>query len=116
MKRVWWMVLFVGVFLFGCTAISIVWLRMEISDTAKKCGRMEDEREMVGRELRELRGQRSKMMRPAILAKMVKGRLTMPPSSRTIHVSSREMTARLGNEIPSRRWREQQGRGLVANR
>jgi hypothetical protein len=89
---------------------------MEISDTAKKCGRMEDEREMVGRELRELRGQRSKMMRPAVLAKMVQGRLTMPASSKTVHISSREMTARLGNEYPAHRWRGQQGNALAANR
>ena len=50
MKRVWWMVLFLSVFIFGVGSISIVWLRMEISDTAKICGRMEDEREMVARE------------------------------------------------------------------
>lgn len=110
------MVLFFSVFLFGVGSISIVWLRMEISETAKICGRMEDEREMVARELRELRGQRSKMMRPAMLASMVSGRLSMPPSSRTVHVTGREMAARLRVDIEVENWRQYQGSALADSR
>ena len=116
MKRVGWMILFPSVVLFGVGAISIVWLRMEISETARICGRMEDEREMVGRELRELRGQRAKMLRPAMLAKMVAGRLSMPAASRTVHVSSREMASRLGSEIPRLQLRKYQDSALADNR
>jgi len=116
MKRVWWMVLFLSVFVFGVGSISIVWLRMEISDTAKICGRMEDEREMVARELRELRGQRSKLMRPAMLASMVAGRLSMPPSSRTVHVTGREMATRLGGNLGVENWQGYQGSALADSR
>lgn len=105
-----------AVFLFGGGAISIVWLRMEISATAKNCSRMEDEREMVARELRELRGQRSKLMRPSMLASMVSGRLSMPASAKTIHVSSREMISRLGADLPSQNWRKYQNSALADNR
>ena len=50
------MFLILAVSVIGSGAISIVWLRMEISATAKNCGKLEDQREMVARELRELRG------------------------------------------------------------
>lgn len=91
MNRVWWMSIILAVSLFGSGAISIVWLRMEISATAKKCGNLEDQREMVARELRELRGRKSTMMRPSVLAQLVSGRLTIPTERRTVHVSDREM-------------------------
>ena len=78
MNRVWWMSIILAVSLFGSGAISIVWLRMEISATAKKCGNLEDQREMVARELRELRGRKSTMLRPSVLAQLVTGRLTIP--------------------------------------
>jgi len=109
------MALFFSLFIFGGGAISIVWLRMEISSTAKKCGRLEDEIEMVGRELRELRGQRAKILRPAMLAKMVAGRLVMPDSSRTIHVTQREMASRLEGAYRSINWNESQ-RSAFADR
>ena len=35
MNRVWWMFIILAVSIFGSGAISIVWLRMEISATAK---------------------------------------------------------------------------------
>ena len=52
------MFLILAVSVIGSGAISIVWLRMEISATAKNCGKLEDQREMVARELRELRGKK----------------------------------------------------------
>jgi hypothetical protein len=84
-----------GVSVFGFGAISIVWLRMEISAIAKNCGKLEDQREMVARELHELRGQRSRSLRPSTLAGMVQGRLVMPSPAKTVHVSVREMKRRL---------------------
>ena len=81
--------------MFGSGAISIVWLRMEISAIAKNCGKLEDQREMVARELQELRGQRSRSLRPSTLAGMVKGRLLMPSPAKTVHVSAREMRKRV---------------------
>ena len=86
-----------GVSVFGAGAISIVWMRMEISQIAKNCAKLEDQREMVARELHELRGQRSRSLRPSTLAGMVGERLHMLPGSRTIHVSEREMSKRLAN-------------------
>ena len=91
-----------GVSVFGSGAISIVWLRMEISTIAKNCGKLEDQREMVARELHELRGQRSRSLRPSTLAGMVKGRLAMPSPAKTVHVSEREMRKRLDGQ-----WLEQ---------
>ena len=93
MNRVWWMSIILAVSMLGGGAISIVWLRMEISATAKKCGNLEDQREMVARELRELRGQKSKMLRPSVLARLVSGRLSIPSSDRTVHVSERELNS-----------------------
>jgi hypothetical protein len=87
------MSIILAVSMLGGGAISIVWLRMEISATAKKCGNLEDQREMVARELRELRGQKSKMLRPSVLARLVSGRLTIPSSDRTVHVSPRELNS-----------------------
>ena len=87
---------------FGVGAISIVWLRMEISSVAKNCGRLEGETEVVGREVHELRGQRSKSLRPSSLAVMVKGRLGIPSTKNTYHVSEQEMNAVLrDNYYPS---------------
>jgi len=85
------MFLILAVSLFGGGAISIVWLRMEISATAKNCVNLEDQREMVARELRELRGKKSRMLRPSMIAQLVSGRLSVPSAGRTVHVSSREM-------------------------
>ena len=82
---------------FGVGALGIVWLRMEISTVAKQCGKLEDEREIVSREVQELRGQKSRSLRPSTLASMVSGRLSMLPDSRTIYVSAPDMSARLGD-------------------
>jgi hypothetical protein len=76
---------------FGVGAISIVWLRMEISLVAKNCGRLEGKTEVVGREVHELRGQRSKSLRPSSLAVMVSGRLGIPSAGNTYHVSEQEL-------------------------
>ena len=54
----------------GACAIGIVWLRMDISDVAARCGVLEDE-EVLSREVQELRGQRSWALRPSTLASMV---------------------------------------------
>ncbi len=99
MNRVWWMFVILTVSLFGSGAISIVWLRMEISATAKNCGKLEDQREMVARELQELRGKKSRMMRPSMIAQLVEGRLTVPSPKRTVHVTSREMNSYRYSEI-----------------
>jgi hypothetical protein len=81
---------------FGGGALSIVWLRMEISSVAKNCGQLEGGMEIVGREVYELRGQRSKSLRPSSLAVMVAGRLSMPHGGSTYHVSGSDMNNRLG--------------------
>lgn len=87
------------VFLFiGFGAIGIVWMRLGISDIATECGVLEDEREVLLREVQELRGQRSWAMRPSVLASMVEGRLRMGVPERTIHVSRKEMLSRVGDE------------------
>lgn len=80
----------------GSTSITIVWMRLQISESAKLCGRLEDEREVVMREVQELRGQRSWALRPSVLASMVRGRLSMPGPSQTFVVGARELTARTG--------------------
>ena len=80
----------------GSTSIAIVWMRLQISESAKVCGRLEDEREVVIREVQELRGQRSWALRPSVLASMVKGRLSMPGPSQTFVVGTRELSARTG--------------------
>ena len=38
----------------GASAIGIVWLRMDISEVATRCGILEDEREVLSREVQEL--------------------------------------------------------------
>ena len=80
----------------GSTSIAIVWMRLQISESAKVCGRLEDEREVVMREVQELRGERSWVLRPSVLASMVKGRLSMPGPSQTFVVGARELSARTG--------------------
>ena len=80
----------------GASAIGIVWLRMDISEVATRCGILEDEREVLSREVQELRGQRSWAMRPSTLASMVEGRLSMPGSRQTFYVSETDMRKRLG--------------------
>lgn len=80
----------------GSTSIAIVWMRLQISESAKVCGRLEDEREVVMREVQELRGQRSWALRPSVLASMVRGRLSMPGPSQTFVVGARELSARTG--------------------
>ncbi len=82
--------------LFGGGALAIVWMRVEISTVAKHCGKLEDQREIVSREVQELRGQKSRSLRPSTLASMVSGRLSMPTPDRTIYVSSTDMDRRLG--------------------
>lgn len=81
------------ILIFGVGAISIVWLRMEISSVAKNCGRLEGESEVIGREVHELRAQKSKSLRPSALAVMVKGRLGVPGANNTYHVSQSELNA-----------------------
>jgi cell division protein FtsL len=93
------MFLILAVSLIGCGAISIVWLRMEISATAKNCGKLEDQREMVARELRELRGKKSAMMRPSTIAQLVEGRLRVPSPQKTIYVTEREMSSFMNSKI-----------------
>jgi len=87
------MFLILTVLVFGGGAISIVWLRMEISATAKNCGKLEDQREMVARELQELRGLKSRLLRPSMVARLVSGRLRVPSPSKTIYVTDRELAA-----------------------
>jgi hypothetical protein len=81
---------------FGGGALSIVWLRMEISTVAKNCGQLEGEMEIVGREVNQLRGQRSKSLRPSSLAIMIEGRLSMPIAQNTFHISNLDMNDRVG--------------------
>ena len=80
----------------GACAIGIVWLRMDISEVAARCRVLEDEREVLSREVQELRGQRSWALRPSTLASMVEGRLSMPGPRQTYHVSESDMKKRLG--------------------
>ena len=80
----------------GACAIGIVWLRMDISEVAARCGVLEDEREVLSREVQELRGQRSWALRPSTLASMVEGRLSMPGPRQTYHVSESDMKKGLG--------------------
>ena len=79
----------------GACAIGIVWLRMDISDVAARCGVLEDEREVLSREVQELRGQRSWALRPSTLASMLEGRLSMPGPRETYHISESDMKKRL---------------------
>ena len=91
-------ILLIFVFLaIGTASIGIVWLRLETSKSAKLCGLLEDEREMVMREVQELRGQRSWALRPSVLASMVKGRLSMPEQGQTVFVSDYELQQRCGS-------------------
>ncbi len=89
--------------LFGGGALAIVWLRVEISSVAKRCGNLEDEREIVSREVQELRGQKSRSLRPSTLASMVFERLSMPTPARTFYVSNADMNRRLGKRRPIQR-------------
>lgn len=92
------------ILIFGVGAISIVWLRMEISSVAKNCGRLEGESEVIGREVHELRAQKSKSLRPSALAVMVRGRLGVPGANNTYHVSQSELNAVLrDNHYPDYR-------------
>jgi len=85
---------------FGGGALSIVWLRMEISAVAKNCGQMEGQMEIVGREVNQLRGQKSKSLRPSSLAVMVEGRLSMPVARNTFHISGSDLVDRVGDGRP----------------
>ena len=93
------MFLILTVLVFGGGAISIVWLRMEISATAKNCGKLEDQREMVARELQELRGLKSRLLRPSMVARLVSGRLRVPLPNKTIYVTDRELAAFEGARV-----------------
>ena len=59
-------------------------MRMEISKVAKHCRNLEDRREIVSREVQDLRGEKSRSLRPSTLAAMVSERLSMPTASQTI--------------------------------
>lgn len=85
---------------FGGGALSIVWLRMDISTVAKNCGQLEGQMEIVGREVNQLRGQKSKSLRPSSLAVMVEGRLAMPMAKNTFHVSKIDMSTRVSGVYP----------------
>ena len=84
--------------ILGAGSIGLVWLRMEISAIAKECRNLEDELEIVAREVHELRAQCSRAMRPSSLASMVKGRLSMPSSRLTFHISEEDMKRKLGTK------------------
>jgi hypothetical protein len=71
-------------------------MRMEISKVAKHCRTLEDRREIVSREVQDLRGERSRSLRPSTLAAMVSGRLFMPTAQQTIHVSRVDVLRRIG--------------------
>ena len=86
----------VALMFFGGGALGIVWMRMEISEVARSCGKLEGEMEVVSRGVQDLRGQRSKSLRPSSLAIMVNGRLHMPVQKKTFHVSELDMDSRLG--------------------
>jgi hypothetical protein len=86
----------VAAFFFGAGALGIVWMRMEISKVAKHCRTLEDRREIVSREVQDLRGERSRSLRPSTLAAMVSGRLFMPTAQQTIHVSRVDVLRRIG--------------------
>ena len=79
------------IFCFGLGAISIVWLRMEISSVAKNCGKLEGLMEVAAREVHELRAEKSRSLRPSTLALMVQGRLVMPFEGNISHVSALDM-------------------------
>ncbi len=81
----------------GVGALGIVWMRMEITKVAKHCRNLEDRREIVSREVQDLRGEKSRSLRPSTLAAMVSGRLSMPTASQTIHVSQSDLLRRLGS-------------------
>ena len=83
--------------MFGFGALGIVWMRMEISKVAKHCRELEDRREIVSREVQDLRGEKSRSLRPSTLAAMVSGRLFMPTARQTMHVSEADMQRRLGS-------------------
>ena len=85
----------VALMFFGGGALGIVWMRMEISEVARSCGKLEGEMEVVSRGVQDLRGQRSKSLRPSSLAIMVDG-LYMPVQKKTFHVSKLDMDSRLG--------------------
>lgn len=94
--------------ILGGGSIGLVWLRMEISAVAKECRDLEDELEIVAREVHELRAQCSRAMRPSSLASMVQGRLSMPSSRLTFHISEEDMKRKLGTKIelaPYRRFK-----------
>jgi hypothetical protein len=84
-------------FVFGVGSLGIVWMRMEISKVAKHCRELEDRREVVSREVQDLRGEKSRSLRPSTLAAMVSGRLSMPTARQTIHVSQADVLRRLGS-------------------
>ena len=64
---------------------------------AKHCRELEDRREIVSREVQDLRGEKSRSLRPSTLAAMVSGRLFMPTARQTMHVSEADMRRRLGS-------------------
>ena len=101
---------FMVVFVLGVGALGIVWMRMEISKVAKHCRNLEDRREIVSREVQDLRGEKSRSLKPSTLAAMVSGRLSMPTASQTIHVSHSDVLRRLGSpkeDVANNRLRSQ---------
>lgn len=81
---------------FGVGSLGLVWMRMKVSTIANECGDLEDELEIVAREVHELRAQRSRAMRPSNLASLVQGRLKMPDQRLTFHVTKEEMDKKIG--------------------
>ena len=67
---------------------------------AKNCGQLEGQMEIVGREVNQLRGQKSNSLRPSSLAVMVEGRLSMPVARNTFHISGSNFVDRVGDGRP----------------
>ena len=63
---------------------------------AAKCGVLEDEREVLSREVQELRGQRSWALRPSTLASMVEGDLRCRDPGKLIMYQKRTWLSSFG--------------------
>ena len=96
MNRFQIIIVLVCCFILGLSGIGVVSARLGISSAAKECGMLEDKREVLLREVQELRGQRSWALRPTVLAEMVSGRLGMSQPAKTIYVSQQEISSRVG--------------------
>ena len=80
----------------GACAIGIVWLRMDISEVAARCGVLRTRGKCCHVKYRNCGGSVPGLLRPSTLASMVEGRLSMPGPRQTYHVSESDMKKRLG--------------------